>query len=378
MSESHVRGSGDSLKDVKKIIVTHPVDNHPADTHHDTGHVFNGGKGDDVLWGTSGADTLNGGDGNDVLDGGAGDDALNGGGGVNTAAYGDAGSGVTVSLAVTGAQDTHGAGVDTLTLIQNLTGSHFADVLTGSDGANVLSGGGGADVLNGGGGNDTLLGGDGADTLDGGAGNDVLNGGDGQNTASYADATAGVTVTLGVHGAQDTHGAGLDTLIQVQNLTGSDFNDTLTGDDGANVLTGGKGDDVLAGGGGNDTLVGGDGNDTLAGGAGSDTLTGGGGNDTFVFTQARDSMREHPDLITDFTAGDKIDLHAIDANTGMLEDQEFHVGGGGGHAGDMVVSFDAAHNRTSISLWTGDHDRVDSVIWLTGDHHDLTAADFIL
>ena len=58
--------------------------------------------------------------------------------------------------------------------------------------------------------------------------------------------------------------AGSDTLIGIENLTGSSFNDALTGDGNANMLSGGAG---------NDTLDGGAGNDTLDGGAGTDTAT---------------------------------------------------------------------------------------------------------
>ena len=70
-------------------------------------------------------------------------------------------------------------------------------------------------------GNDTLIGGAGNDTLDGGAA--------GSDTASYADATAGVTVSLAITTAQNTVGAGTDTLTNFENLTGSNLNDTLTG-----------------------------------------------------------------------------------------------------------------------------------------------------
>jgi Ca2+-binding RTX toxin-like protein len=71
-----------------------------------------------------------------------------------------------------------------------------------------------------------------------------------------------VTVTLATPGvAQNTVNAGTDTLTSIENLVGSDFNDTLTGDAGANVLDGGLGDDTLNGGGGADSLIGGDGND---------------------------------------------------------------------------------------------------------------------
>ena len=46
------------------------------------------------------------------------------------------------------------------------------------------------------------------------------------------------------------------TLTGVQNLLGSDFNDTLLGDGGNNILTGGDGNDVLWARGGNDLLFG--------------------------------------------------------------------------------------------------------------------------
>ena len=69
-----------------------------------------------------------------------------------------------------------------------------------------------------------------------------------------------MTVSLALQGAaQDTGGAGSDTLTSIENLTGSAFDDTLTGDGNANILSGLAGDDTLNGGAGNDTLDGGDG-----------------------------------------------------------------------------------------------------------------------
>ena len=85
-----------------------------------------------MLIGQGGNDTLNGGNGNDILVGGAGNDALNGGAGVDTASYIDAPSGVTVDLSILVAQNTVGAGTDTLNSIENLIGSNFADVLKGT------------------------------------------------------------------------------------------------------------------------------------------------------------------------------------------------------------------------------------------------------
>ena len=240
-----------------------------------TGSGFN-----DVLTGDGGNNRLAGGAGNDTLDGGAGNDTLDGGANTDTASYAAATSGVTVNLALTTAQNTVGAGTDTLTAIENLTGSGFNDVLTGDGANNLLTGGNGNDTLDGGAGNDSLLGGAGNDTLTGGLGNDVLDGGANTDTASYASATSGVTLSLAITTSQNTVGAGTDTLSAIENLTGSGFNDVLTGDGANNLLIGGSGNDTLRGGAGNDALDGGDGIDQLFGEAGNDTLLGGSGNDT--------------------------------------------------------------------------------------------------
>jgi Ca2+-binding RTX toxin-like protein len=137
--------------------------------------VLSGGDGNDKLMGLAGNDTLDGGNGNDTLTGGAGDDTLIGGAGNDTASYGDAASDVTVSLAIAGVQAT-GSGNDTLSGIENLTGSLHNDTLTGDTAANILFGGDGDDVLNGGAGADTLFGGNGADKFlfDHGTGQDTV------------------------------------------------------------------------------------------------------------------------------------------------------------------------------------------------------------
>jgi Ca2+-binding RTX toxin-like protein len=146
------------------------------------------------------------------------------------------------------------------------TGTTRADTLNGTGGDDVLSGLAGNDVLTGLGGNDRLLGGDGNDTLSGGLGGDTLDGGAGIDTATYADATTGVTVNLAITTAQET-GAGADQLIGIENLIGGNGNDTLSGNAGANNINGGGGDDLIMGGAGNDTLAGG------ANGAAGDTVS---------------------------------------------------------------------------------------------------------
>ncbi|CAN5312264.1 hypothetical protein BH10PSE6_BH10PSE6_40700 [soil metagenome] len=129
---------------------------------------------------------------------------------------------------------------------------------------------------------DTLLGGGGDDSLDGGDGDDTLDGGTGLDFAEYYAAPAGVTVSLAIQGPQDTGGAGVDTLISIEYLMGSTFDDTLTGDSDDNVLSGGFG---------NDTLIGGDGNDTLESGS---ILIGGTGDDFYNLDNSAALVFEDP------------------------------------------------------------------------------------
>ena len=148
------------------------------------------------------------------------------------------------------------------------------------------------DTFTGTSGNDTLIGTIGADILIGLAGNDRLNGGAGSDTASYAGASAGVTVDLRISSGQSTGGAGTDTLVSIENLTGSSFSDKLTGNEGANTLDGGSGNDKLYGFTGNDHLLGGAGDDTLDGGTGADTMEGGIGKDAYYVDNSGDVVIE--------------------------------------------------------------------------------------
>ncbi len=137
----------------------------------------------------------------------------------------------------------------------------------------------GSDVLTGSAGEDFLRGSAGNDQLTGGAGGDRLFGGAGRDNALYRDSGAGVMVDLESGTASGGDAAG-DTLVAIEDLTGSAFDDTLSGDAEANGLSGGSGDDRLNGAGGADLLLGGLGNDVLDGGSGRDALSGDEGDDT--------------------------------------------------------------------------------------------------
>jgi len=221
-------------------------------------------SGNDVIMGTSHADNIDAGagndricalGGNDTVIGGAGNDRIDGGAGNDTASYAGSSSAVVVSLATTRAQDTRGAGTDTITGTENLTGGNGNDRLAGNKKKNALVGYRGNDVLRGGKGNDTLSGGPGRDVLQGGPGRDVISGGRGSDTATYAGISAAVVVSLATTRAQDTRGAGTDTITGTENLTGGSGNDRLAGNKKRNTLKGGRGRDRCRGGAGHDIGV---------------------------------------------------------------------------------------------------------------------------
>jgi Ca2+-binding RTX toxin-like protein len=145
------------------------------------------------------------------------------------------------------------------------------------------------------------------------------------STAVGASITVNLqTQSLAVNGIP---GVGPFTIVNFDDVQGTNLNDTITGDSQNNLLFGGLGNDTLIGGLGNDYLDGGDGNDSLDGGLGNDTLIGGLGNDTlfgglgndtliggngadrFVFN----SLSEGIDIITDFNSvqGDKIQVSKV-------------------------------------------------------------------
>ena len=272
---------------------------------------LSGLAGNDTLYGGGGIDTLNGGDGNDTLDGGADADGLTGGLGNDIYVVG-AGDTIT-ELASQGTDEIRTVlatysllSSTTLANIENLTGTlATGQTLTGNALANIITGAAGNDTLN------------------GGSGNDTINGGGGIDTADYSSAASSVTVSLVL--GTGTGGGGSDTLVNIENVVGSAYNDAIAGNSLSNNLDGGDGIDTVSyayaatavtidldgaafgiggeidqifnfenadGGSGWDALYGTDGNNILNGGAGADHMFGRGGDDTYYVDNAGDVVSE--------------------------------------------------------------------------------------
>lgn len=275
------------------------------------------GTGNFVGRGNASDNVIIGGAGNDTLFGGAGADQLIGGEGTDTVSYADSTVGLTINTQ-TGIHTGIAAG-DTYSSIEAITGSNFSDVFVGDAGANIFNGGTGLDLLSfanessgitldlsaplvtgvaagdsytsieifqGTAQADTFTGSAAAaENFIGGAGADTLNGlgrGDGAWYLTSSDAVQ-IDLLAGTASGGDAQG---DVLANIDNLIGSQFNDTLTGNAYSNKLEGGAGNDLLYGGDGEDFIYGGTVTDistlalTPSTGAQADTLYGGNGNDT--------------------------------------------------------------------------------------------------
>ena len=296
-------------------------------------------SGIENLIGSAFVDTLTGDSGPNVLAGRGGADTLIGDADSDTADYSASASGVTVSLLTNSGSGGDAEG-DTLSGIENLTGSAFADTLTGDSGANVLFGGlatdtlyggdgddtmdgdgnaadplmgveGGDDTLYGGGGNDRLYGNLGDDTLYGGDGNDALGnfwndlfswgsdtlyGGEGDDTLYFGVAGSGgpgndIYYVIGGEQVIEANGEGTDEVVVYGwGISGESY--TL----GANVenlslqyVSSPFGDPLPVDGIGNELangITGNDADNVLSGLGGNDTLNGGAGFDTAIFSGA--------------------------------------------------------------------------------------------
>ncbi|MGD1698437.1 calcium-binding protein [Dapis sp. BLCC M229] len=188
--------------------------------HADGNDQIFGYKGNDIIYGGAGEDTINGGEGNDVI-------------------YG---------------YTYHE------TVVQSGSTRHFTpnadakDEIFGEKGNDIIYGAGGADTIN---------------------------GGEGSDTVSYKDVNQGTGIKVNLsqgRAVRDGFGS-QDTLIDIENVVGSDYGDLIRGSKVGNILNGGKGNDSIYGHDGNDRIFGGDGNDSLYSIRGNSTLSGGNNND---------------------------------------------------------------------------------------------------
>ena len=234
----------------------------------------------------------------------------------------------------------------------------------------MLDGLGGHDRLIGGAKADDLTGGDGDDMLEGRAGADIINGGQGRDCASYANSASGVTASL--TSGRGTRGDALgDRFDSIECLAGSRFADTLTGDAGANRINGGAG---------NDTLVGGGGNDFLRGGLGADRLLGGLGDDVFAFGTILDSAPGSGDLVIGFDPGnDRIDLRAIDAQSGVSGNQSFVYVGTAAFSGEGQIRAEQVGSDVLLHINTTGNSVDEATIRLINiPVTSISSSDFLL
>jgi len=208
--------------------------------------LIEGLEGDDVLKGQEGNDTLRGGDGDDdltgllgsdLLEGGAGNDWLMGAhaadtidGGAN-GWYGDVASydfdpaGVAADLDTGIAVDGWGT-ADILIGVEGLAGSDYNDILAGNSGSN------------------RFFPGPGDDRVDGRGGYDYVH---------MASASSAVFVDLGT--GVVTGGGGNDTLISIEAIFASVYDDVLRGTANGDTFDGSRGSDTIEGLGGIDDVT---------------------------------------------------------------------------------------------------------------------------
>jgi Ca2+-binding RTX toxin-like protein len=295
------------------------------------------------------ANRLTGSAGNNLLNGNTGADTMIGGDGSDTYWVDNVGDVVTeTNASVASGTDHVNSSLANYTLTTNVENGRVQSVtvanLKGNASGNVLFAGSGDNVLDGAGGSDTV---------------------------SYLYATSGVQVSLAITGAQATAGSGMDTLISIENLTGSNLADMLFGNGSGNLLSGGGGSDRLDAGGGGDTLM---------GNAGNDTLTGGTGQDAFRFTSPLNAG-SNVDTITDFSAvDDRFELDASVFKTvgpvGALLAEAFIAGPAAADANDRIV-YDAVSGNL---FYDADGSGAGSAILfaMLSPGTTVTASDFFL
>ncbi|NBB47172.1 hypothetical protein GVN24_02675 [Rhizobium sp. CRIBSB] len=329
------------------------------------------GTSNAVLTGNAGNNTILGGVGNDRLIGGAGADLLIGGAGVDTASYANAASAVTINLH----SGTHlgDAAGDVFDSIEGYLGSAFDDTFVGNSTGNTFNGGSGVDTID------------------------------------YSSSTEGVNVNLTTNSHSGGHASG-DSLVSIERVVGTAFDDIIASATAAHMLEGGAGDDTyligdqgvivneadasgldtiitsvasysiagttgierltyngsaaanLVGNAGDNVLTSGAGNDVLEGGVGDDELRGSVGDDTYVYSRGdgNDRVIEDPaagatdQLILQDISSTEVQVQRLGSDL-RLQIPESYVGVG--DSGSIVIVGAFAE---------GDHAGIDTIVFADG------------
>jgi Ca2+-binding RTX toxin-like protein len=201
---SEIKGGVDVLLDIE-IFIGSPQDDIIIGRLIES-DIIHGGAGDDIIIGLFGDDVLHGGPGNDLI-------------------FGD--------------------GIDEVVYdpireqqIGPFTKPSFA---TDDD---VLYGGDGHDGLNDETGKNEFYGGAGNDAISGGWNDDIIDGGPGVDVVSFTGRP--VTLDLNITAPQNT-GHGMDTVRNIEDVLGSEFDDFIIGTFGPNIIRGQGGNDTLYG-----------------------------------------------------------------------------------------------------------------------------------
>ncbi|KQS55523.1 hypothetical protein ASG17_05445 [Brevundimonas sp. Leaf363] len=138
---------------------------------------------------------------------------------------------------------------------------------------------------------------------------------------------------------------------------------TLTGDDWINATGNSKAN----------AIYGNAGRNVITGGRGADVMTGKASSDTFVFTSISDSTLGDSDRITDLNDNsDKIDFRQIDGDVNTAGVQGFTiVDSFSGHAGELVLSYDASTDITSLTVDVNGDGVADMLVRLNGEHESF-------
>ena len=277
---------------------------------------------DDTIVGSDGNNFIFGANGNDTIDGGIGDDTLSGGFGVDRVTGGEGYDLLDLrhwrqALLI----DTRTSNDGTVQETTNKTDYFSIEGFVGSVFNDVMEGGAGNDTFAGWSGNDVLNGGEGDDILDPGLGVDVVDGGAGNNTLSFAYSPSAVTVDLrdiASSNGELVYGENKVTFSNIQNFSGSAFNDTFLLGDKTKIVG------TINGNGGTDRI----------------DLSGLSSGVLIDFNTQKITYRDE--------SVNELSYSSIEQITGSKQDDEFHI-----TTGDFTIDGGGGLDRLNFTDWAG-------------------------